>query len=157
MDAFISIAKNQARNSDATHKHGSVLICKNQVFTGYNHFTIGSFSSLTVHAEEHAIANFINWCKLRCFSDTYIRRKLRKSTLLTVRVKDDRIKYSPPCNSCAKLIQKYEIKRVVYSDHNETQALSVKKPRDLPQTKPSSGYRQIARTCVHKDSTTKCK
>ena len=149
MESFLKIAINQARNSDAAHKHGSVLICKNQIFTGYNHFTGCSTTSMTIHAEEHAITNFINWCRLRRCSDTYIRRKIRKSTLLTVRVKDESVKYSPPCGTCVKMIQKYEIKHVVYSEQqcetSSTINISVKKTRDLPPTKPSSGYRRLER------------
>ena len=151
MQSFINIAINQARNSDAVQKHGSVLICKNQIFTGFNHFNACSHqhSNITIHAEEHAISNFITWCKIRRYPDSYIRRKLKKSILFTVRVKDDRIKHSPPCSACYKLIEKYEIKHVVYSDHDDvkkTSSIVIKKTRDLPQTQLSSGHRCLQRT-----------
>lgn len=149
MQKFINLAINQAKNSDAAHKHGSVLMCKNQMFTGYNHFSGCSTSpNMTIHAEEHAITNFLNWCKLRRYSDAYIRRKLKKSTLFTIRVKDDCIKYSPPCGTCVRLIEKYEIKHIIYSDQDvakQTTHIVVKKARDLPKTQPSSGYRCLER------------
>ena len=148
MQSFIKLATNSAMNSDAAHKHGSVLICKNQTFTGYNHFSGNSHSGITVHAEEHAILNFITWCKVRRYSDSYIRRKLKKSVLFTIRVKDDCIKHSSPCSTCVKMIQKYEIKHVIYSDQDEkkqTTIIITKKTRDLPCAEPSSGYRCLER------------
>lgn len=153
MQSFINLVISQAidcsKNSDAVQKHGSILVCKNQVFKGYNHFTGCSHQNgITIHAEEHAISNFIMWCKVRRYPDSYIRRKLKKSVLFTVRVKDDRIKHSPPCGSCYKLIEKYEIKHVIYSDHddtNKTSSIVIKKARDLPQTPLSSGYRCLER------------
>jgi deoxycytidylate deaminase len=145
MESFIKIATEQSRHSDSHHKHGSVLICKNQVFTGYNHFA-GCKTCVTVHAEEHAINNFISWCRIRCYPDNYIRRKLKKSILFTIRVKDDCIKYSPPCRECIMLIKHYEIKHIIYSEQlDDKTSLVSKKVRDLNSARPSSGYRSKER------------
>jgi len=152
MQTFISLAMDQAKHSNTMHKHGSVLMCKNQTFTGYNHFSGNSHSGITIHAEEHAITNFITWCKIRQYSDSYIRRKLKRSVLLTIRVKDDCIKHSSPCGMCVKMIQKYEIKHVIYSDQDEIKqstTIVVKKTRDLPTTEPSSGYRCLERMRIN--------
>ena len=152
MDTFLTVAMEQARKSTTSHKHGSVLFCKNQMFTGYSHYSdnasVSGGACMTVHAEEHAINNFIKWCKRRGFSDSYMRRKLKNSTLFTVRVKDDRVKYSLPCSECVKLIQKHEIKQVVYSDQPlSTRPINIvsRKTRDLPDSGMSSGYRRIER------------
>jgi tRNA(Arg) A34 adenosine deaminase TadA len=140
MDKFVEMALNQALHSDSHHKHGSVLIlCKNMIFTGYNHTTNAS-GSLTVHSEEHAINNFIEWCRLRRRTDCFIRRKLHNSIVVTVRVKNNLLKTSSPCKMCLNLIQKYGIKKVLYSDQNQ---VVTKKTRDIHDPYISSGYRNV--------------
>ena len=150
MTKFITIAIKEAKNSELLQKHGSILICDEKIFSGYNHFTDHK-NSIAIHAEEHAIRRFISWCRTKYFSDSYIRRKLRKSLLITIRVKGDCIKCSAPCRDCIKLIKNYEIKQIIYSDNiydididNEELEyqcnLVNKKVRDI-QNRPSSGYR----------------
>lgn len=135
------MAIEQARKSDLSQKHGSILICNDQIFTGYNHF-IGSRNNITIHAEEHAIRRFLDWCRTKYFSDIYIRRKLKKAILITIRVKNDCIKCSAPCRDCIELIKRFEIKHIMYSDQDYEQntQLVEKKIRDV-KNRPSSGYR----------------
>lgn len=137
----IEIAKENAIKSDLLHKHGSVLICNGQIFTGYNHFIPGK-NSITIHAEEDAIQKFINMCRKKYWSDTYIRKKLKKAQLITIRVKNDEIKCSAPCKNCIQMIRNYEIKHIIYSnnDSKENIIIEKKKVRDI-ENRPSSGYR----------------
>lgn len=138
----IKIAKENAIKSDLLQKHGSVLICNGQIFTGYNHFTFGK-NFITVHAEEDAICKFINMCRQKYWPDTYIRKKLKKATLITIRVKNDEIKCSAPCSNCLQMIRNYEIKHIIYSNNVEQENCCViqkKKVRDI-ENRPSSGYR----------------
>jgi len=141
MDEYIKIAMEQSRKSDLLQKHGSVLICDNQIFTGYNHFA-NCKCSHAIHAEEHVIKKFIEWCRTKYYTDTYIRKKLKKSLLITIRAKNDNIKSSAPCRECISMMNKYEIKYIVYSDCDNDQngILVSKKVRDI-QNRPSSGQR----------------
>jgi cytidine deaminase len=149
MDRFVDLALEQSLFSDTQHKHGSVLVlCKNQIFTGYNHYTSSKYS-VTIHSEEHAINNFIEWCRVRRCTSSFIRRKLNRSFLLTIRSKNNNIKYSPPCNRCIDLIKKYGIKKVLYSEMDGDTLESYmesKKVRDMqPSLHISSGYRYLER------------
>lgn len=141
MEDLIDIAMKIAYNSELLQKHGSILICDNKVITGYNHFTCTK-NHIPTHAEEDAINNYISWCRQKYYDDMYIRRKLKKALLITVRVKKDIIKSSAPCRDCIELIKYYGIKQIIYSDYdnNENTILIKKKTRDITN-RPSSGYR----------------
>jgi deoxycytidylate deaminase len=140
-DFFINLARKTAINSELLHKHGSILICDDQIITGYNHFTCNK-NSITVHAEEDAINNFILYCRKKYYDDSYIRRRLRKALLITIRIKNNGIKCSAPCKNCIELIKFYGIKQIIYSDIGETNNIILikKKIRDV-ENRPSSGYR----------------
>jgi deoxycytidylate deaminase len=101
---------------------------------------------VAVHAEEDAINNFLLYCRKKYYSDNYIRRKLRRAQLITIRVKKDNIRNSAPCSNCIELIKSYGIKQIIYSDpdNDENTILTMKKIRDV-DTRPSSGYRWRAR------------
>ena len=90
-EALVNIAKKTAVNSDLKQQHASILIVDDMIFTGYNHFCSGK-TTVTVHAEEDAINNYITLCRKKYFDDAYIRRRLRRALLITVRVKNDVIK-----------------------------------------------------------------
>ena len=140
-DFIINLARKIAINSDLVQKHGSILICDGQIISGYNHFTC-SKNCITIHAEEDAIKNFIAFCRKKYYDDLYIRRKLRKALLITIRVKNDIIKSSAPCRDCIELIKSYGIRQIIYSDIDitDTTVLIKKKIRDI-KNRPSSGYR----------------
>ena len=148
MSRFMDMACTSAMKSCLLQKHGSVLVLgKKQIFSGYNHLS-SSNSSVTIHAEEHAINNFLAWCQVRQYTDDFIRRKLNKAVLVTIRLKDDTIKYSPPCQLCINLIKKCGIKKVLYSDYSDSVGNSCmvsKKVRDLQNLYITSGYRYLAR------------
>ena len=90
-DFFVNLARKIAINSELSQKHGSLLICDDQIFTGYNHFLCKK-NCVAIHAEEDAINNYITLCRKKYFDDAYIRRRLRRALLITVRVKNDVIK-----------------------------------------------------------------
>jgi deoxycytidylate deaminase len=140
-DFLIDMARKSAINSELLHKHGSILICDDQIITGYNHFACNK-NCITVHAEEDAINNFIKYCRKKYYCDLYIRKKLRKGLLITIRVKNDCIKCSAPCKNCIELIKFYGIKDIIYSDIDTKENITLikKKIRDV-ENRHSSGYR----------------
>jgi deoxycytidylate deaminase len=141
MDDIINIAFKQAQYSELLQKHGSVLICDDKIFTGYNHFTICK-NSAAIHAEEDVIKRYINWCRTKYYSDLYIRKKLKKAVLITIRVKNNNIRSSAPCRNCIEMIKNYEIKHIIYSDNdNENNSILVSKNIRDVCNRPSSGYR----------------
>lgn len=148
-DNLLELAKKAAINSELVQKHASILITDDMVITGYNHFASGR-NSITVHAEEDAINNFIAWCRKKYFDDSYIRRRLRRALLITIRVKKGIIKCSAPCLNCIELIKGYGIRQIIYSeiDENDNTLYVQKKSRDL-SNRPSSGYRWRARQNTH--------
>ena len=144
-EELVLLAKKAAIYSDLKQQHASILIVDDMIITGYNHFS-NSKSTITVHAEEDAINNFITLCRKKYFDDAYIRRRLRRALLITVRVKNNIIKCSAPCNNCIEIIKSYGIRQIIYSDCDE-QANTYyiqRKSRDLTN-RPSSGFRWRAR------------
>jgi cytidine deaminase len=140
-EELVSLAKKAAIYSDLKQQHASILITDDMIITGYNHF-YGVKNVITVHAEEDAINNFIALCRQKYFDDAYIRRRLRRALLITVRVKNDIIKCSAPCQNCIEIIKSYGIRQIIYSDSDEnsnTQYIQ-RKSRDLTN-RPSSGFR----------------
>lgn len=142
---LVNLAIKTSINSELVQKHASILIVDDCIFTGYNHFGSGK-NSLTVHAEEDAINNYLIWCRKKYYDDAYIRRKLRRALLITIRVKKGNIKCSAPCSNCIELIKSYGIRQIVYSDMDENANTHYiqKKSRDL-SNRPSSGSRWMER------------
>ena len=166
-DFFIKLARKSAVNSELLQKHGSILICDEQTFTGYNHFVCGR-NCVAVHAEEDAINNFIAFCRKKYYDDASIRRKLKRSLLITIRVKNNNIRCSAPCRNCIETIRSYGIRQIIYSENGDSNGNGInngngndngngngngivntvlikKKMRDV-ENRPSSGYRWRDRT-----------
>lgn len=143
LDQYIDIARKIAKNSDLMQKHGSILICDDQIITGYNHFVNSkNTNGLTIHAEEDAINNFIVYCRKKYYDDTYIRRKLKKALLITIRVRNDNIQTSAPCRDCIEYIKTHGIKQIIYSDMgDEDKTILIKKKIRDVENRPSAGYR----------------
>jgi tRNA(Arg) A34 adenosine deaminase TadA len=144
-EELVSLAKKAAIYSDLKQQHASILIADDMIITGYNHFSIGK-NTITVHAEEDAINNFIALCRKKYLDDAYIRRRLHRALLITVRVKNDIIKCSAPCQNCIEIIKSYGIRQIIYSDSDENANTYYiqQKSRDL-SNRPSSGFRWKAR------------
>jgi len=149
-DYIMKIVRKIAINSELVQKHGSILICDDQSFTGYNHHLYNR-QCVAIHAEEDAINNFLLYCRKKYYADSYIRRKLKRALLITVRIKNDNIKCSAPCQNCIKLIREYGIKDIIYSEldvlNKDNIILIQKKIRDV-ENRPSSGYRWRARIAL---------
>ena len=140
-EELVNLAKKAAIYSDLKQQHASILIADDMIITGYNHFCSGK-TTFAVHAEEDAINNFINLCRKKYFDDAYIRRRLRRALLITVRVKNGIIKCSAPCQNCIEIIKSYGIRQIIYSDSDENANTYYiqRKSRDLCN-RPSSGFR----------------
>ena len=138
---ILNLAKKAAIYSDLKQQHASILIADDMVISGYNHFCFGK-TTIAVHAEEDAINNFITLCRKKYFDDAYIRRRLRRAVLITVRVKNDIIKCSAPCQNCIEIIKSYGIRQIIYSDSDENANTYYiqQKSRNL-SNRPSSGFR----------------
>jgi len=138
---IVNLAKKAAIYSDLKQQHASILIADDMFISGYNHFGFGK-AIITVHAEEDAINNFITLCRKKYFDDAYIRRRLRRALLITVRVKNGIIKCSAPCQNCIEIIKSYGIRQIIYSDKDENANTYYiqQKSRDL-SNRPSSGFR----------------
>ena len=150
-EELVNLAKKAAIYSDLKQQHASILIADDMIITGYNHFcgsngNTNSKACITVHAEEDAINNFITLCRKKYFDDAYIRRRLRRALLITVRVKNGIIKCSAPCENCIEIIKSYGIRQIIYSDSDENANTYYiqRKSRDL-SNRPSSGFRWRAK------------
>lgn len=143
---LVNLAKKAAIYSDLKQQHASILIADDTIITGYNHFCSGK-GTITVHAEEDAINNFIALCRQKYCDDAYIRRRLRRALLITVRVKNGIIKCSAPCQNCIEIIKSYGIRQIIYShsDDNTNTYYVQRKSRDL-SNRPSSGFRWREKT-----------
>jgi deoxycytidylate deaminase len=139
-------ATKYAQYSELVQKHGSIFICDGMFITGYNHYEVCKRKPcVSIHAEEDAINNFILKYQMKGYDDNYIRRKLRKSILLTVRVKNNNLRMSAPCNQCLRLIKFYGIKQILYSIDEPDKILSLK-TKDMIYNRPSSGQRWLSNT-----------
>ena len=150
-EELVNLAKKAAIYSDLKQQHASILIADDMIITGYNHYygsngNTYSKACITVHSEEDAINNFITLCRKKYFDDAYIRRRLRRALLITVRVKNGIIKCSAPCQNCIEIIKSYGIRQIIYSDSDENSNTYYiqRKSRDL-SNRPSSGFRWRAK------------
>jgi len=138
-------AVESAKYSDLLQKHGSVFIYDGEIITGYNHFGFSNKKNcVSVHSEEDAINNFIISYRLRGYDDRYIRKRLKRSILLTIRIKGDNLRLSAPCDNCLSLIKYYGIKQIMFSI-NDQEKICKLKTNNLLSNRPSSGNRWLAR------------
>lgn len=47
-----------------------------------------------------------------------MKKKLKKVTICVVRISNDILKDSTPCEDCRNIIQKFNVKKIIYSDKN---------------------------------------
>ena len=105
---FFKLAEKLAQKSDhPDHKHGAVLIRKNNVIgIGFNQNKTHSKSThpfRTIHAELSAILNSQQETFDNC--ELYVVRKRKNGELAN----------SKPCNSCHKMLSSLGIKKVYFS------------------------------------------
>ena len=107
---FLQIAARVAMNSTMNHKHGAIIVHKNNIIaSGCNY----SYAKFSIHAEVAAISQLKGKEK----------EILPECKLYVVRIGPDKynfpLKYSKPCNSCQSFICKNLIKKTYYSTNYE--------------------------------------
>ena len=123
-----------ARNSELLQQHAAVLTrAGNRPVsnaTGYNHYVACRYSidKPSAHAEKVALTKFRRHHQMRAANDAKIRRKLKKTSILVVRLNpltstnpahthDDipQFKNSAPCYHCMELLKNYGVQKVVFT------------------------------------------
>ena len=137
---------NTAKRSIMQQKHCAMFL-GTDIF-GYNrHDNIGKTKG-TIHAEVDAIENFISQHQKRGYNNEQIRRKLKKHTMVIMRMNNDTegfkmnpCRYSMPCADCIKILQAYGIKAVAITTDNGN--VEIIKSNDLGEGLQSSGRRNM--------------
>lgn len=130
-----------ARNSELLQQHAAVLTrAGNRPVsnaTGYNHYVACRYSidKPSAHAEKVALTKFRRHHKMREANDAKIRRKLKKTSILVVRLNPQALapglanttfnnesclhqpqfKNSTPCYHCTALLKAYGVRKVVFT------------------------------------------
>lgn len=122
-----------ARNSELLQQHAAVLTHSGyrpmSQTTGYNHYVAcrNSADKPSAHAEKVALTKFRRYHQVRDANDAKIRRKLKKTSILVVRLNttavpnDDacvhlpQFKNSAPCSQCTALLKVYGVKKVIFT------------------------------------------
>jgi deoxycytidylate deaminase len=120
-----------AQRSNLTHKHGCIIVKKNEIVSsGFNfklqnyHTTIPTFSASTfkaranescfsVHAEVSTIKKAKKIDLRQC--DMYVVRISNGSGMCDSKNATTALRYSHPCSTCSKYISAKGIRRVYYS------------------------------------------
>lgn len=108
---FIDEAYSQAYKSDMNFNHGAVIIHRGKILSsGYNYYHDNRCNynyKESIHAEVCAINNALK--KIHA-------SELKKCELVIIRVnRQGECLNSKPCCNCAKIINKFNIKKVFYS------------------------------------------
>ncbi len=106
---MIALAYKEAKKSRCKYKHGAVITKSGCVVsTGFNankaHPTWGSGPMNSIHAEGAAIRNAVRKGINVRGAKIYVTRNKGISRM------------SRPCSDCMKLIEKYGIKKIIYTD-----------------------------------------
>jgi hypothetical protein len=139
---------NVARNSELLQKHAAVLTNSGYrpvgQTTGYNHYVAcrNSANKPSAHAEKVALTKFRRYHQVRDANDAKIRRKLKKTSIVVIRLNpaaatnDDtcthlpQFKNSAPCYHCAALLKVYGVRKVIFTtDGGEPQCQKGKSVR----------------------------
>jgi hypothetical protein len=135
-----SVPKYESQNSNSGFHHYSGLykngkpycIGCNTLRNVYNNDCI----FFSTHAEMCVIYKFLKSCKLQPFKDFV---DLSHFVIVVLRYgRDGTLKNSRPCNHCLDIMQKYRIKKIIYStDDNE---FITEKPEEMKRLHISSGW-----------------
>jgi len=117
---YLIKAAKVASKSSMTHRHGAVIVHKNEVIaSGYNYSTSYLCHDYSIHAEVAAIS------KLKGRSKEF----LSECELYVVRIAhlshEGVLKYSKPCDRCKEIIEKFNIKKTYYSTNYEYDSLTL--------------------------------
>ncbi len=90
----------------------------------------------STHAEMCVIYKFLKSCKLQPFKDFM---DLSDFVIVVVRFgRDGTLKNSRPCNHCLDIMEKYRIKKIIYSTDDNT--VLTEKPENMERIHISSGW-----------------
>jgi len=90
----------------------------------------------STHAEMDVLYKLLRSYKIQPFKDFI---DLSKHVIIVVRIgRDGLIKNSRPCNHCLDIMEKYRIKKIVYSTDNGS--FNTEKPTDMEKIHISSGW-----------------
>lgn len=109
---FIQESQNEAKKSILNHKHGCVIVYRNEIITrGYNKVLYYNNRFKSIHAEANALYKL---SKINKFTNKNIRNKC---ILYVVRIQNgsNELKMSKPCLNCINNIIKNNIGATYYS------------------------------------------
>ena len=113
----IKLMQETARNSEMHHQHCAMFL--DIKISGYNRYNRYS-NTTSIHAETVAINNFVFYYRKKGYKDEQIRRKLKKHSLLIIRINNDVDKakkqpcrYSMPCTDCINNLNTHGIKQII--------------------------------------------
>lgn len=123
MDLAVERAIGAACTASGAFRHGAAVVCRNEVVAvGRNHYLDCHPRLHSVHAEMDALMK--------------VPRRLRRKpmSIVVVRVAGDgHLRLSRPCPICQKLLEKFRITKVYYSENGSlttcTRAPSGSRPR----------------------------
>jgi len=123
LDHYIYIAMCEALKSNMFHQHGAIIIHRNKIIGRGHNYSFGKNKCRGNHWSDHAEYNAIKNCNCQ--------HLLNESILIVVRItpffvdmKNNNkpidnlktfLKDSIPCTNCQKTINKYKIKKIIYS------------------------------------------
>lgn len=112
---FLNEAKNEAKKSILNHKHGCIIVFRNEIITrGYNKVINFNNKYKSIHAEMDALTKLSNITKFN-------NKNIRKNCILyVVRIQNgsNDLKMSKPCINCTNNIIKNNIGLTYYSTNN---------------------------------------
>ena len=141
----IKLMQETARNSEMHHQHCAMFL--DIKISGYNRYNRYS-NTTSIHAETVAINNFVYYYRKKGYKDEQIRRKLKKHSLLIIRINNDVDKakkqpcrYSMPCTDCINNLNTHGIKQIIITT-DDGKLESIRK-NDYGDGIASSGRRYI--------------
>lgn len=106
---FLSKAAEIALKSNMLHKHGAVIVYRNEIIaSGFNELCDYMNSNYSIHAEVSAISKLFHNKKILELCDIYIVRVASSRF-------DNCLKNSKPCKNCTNFINKYNLRNIYYS------------------------------------------
>lgn len=133
LSELLEILKKKAMYSSINYKHAAALIYKGEVINlDFNKFvrpvTIYGDNNIfyrTIHAEVNVLCSY------------HDRKNIKGMDIVVIRVSNNKLKNSRPCNNCILKLNKMGIFRVYYS--NESGEIVYEYVKDMPNEHISSG------------------